>query len=305
MVLTSSPPHSVHAIGWYLKTRHSIPWTIDLRDPMTFGLRSHGSRALERSYFEAADRIILNTPGAQRAFESVYPQFADKGWVIPNGFDPDDYQTSPKPRGAECTILHAGETYADRDPKLLFDAIARCRQAGTLKPVRLEFLGRQNNDYDPVAYCRERGIQDMVEFRGQVPHAEVAKSLQRADVLLLLDNPGRVTGVPAKLYEYLAAKRQILALTEPAGDSAWLLRETGVSHQLAAPGDAEGIATALARVLGDDGSNIGDQLSDRVLGFSRQALTQELSDAMREVLEGGRGGRRAAASDQAHDGPRR
>ena len=36
----------------------------------------------------------------------------------------------------------------------------------------------------------------------------------QADVLLLLDTPGRQAGVPAKLYEYIGAGRPILALAE-------------------------------------------------------------------------------------------
>ena len=73
----------------------------------------------------------------------------------------------------------------------------------------------------------------------------------QADLLLLLDTPGRRAGVPAKLYEYIGAGRPILALAEPESDVAWVLRESGVAHRVAPPLDPEAIRRALTELLQD------------------------------------------------------
>jgi len=36
-ILTTSPPHSTHLLGYYLKKKYGIPWVMDLRDSMSIG----------------------------------------------------------------------------------------------------------------------------------------------------------------------------------------------------------------------------------------------------------------------------
>jgi hypothetical protein len=52
--------------------------------------------------------------------------------------------------------------------------------------------------------------------------------MQQSDGLLVLQAANCNYQVPAKLYEYLRARRPILALTDPQGDTAAVLRAAGV-----------------------------------------------------------------------------
>jgi hypothetical protein len=71
--------------------------------------------------------------------------------------------------------------------------------------------------------------------------------LRSADLLFLPMHampPGSRAGlIPAKTYEYLAARRPILAAV-PEGDARDLLEESGAAT-LVAPGDAEGLLRAV------------------------------------------------------------
>jgi glycosyltransferase involved in cell wall biosynthesis len=87
-----------------------------------------------------------------------------------------------------------------------------------------------------------------VELRGQVPYSEALAEMRRANILLLLDSPGRRAGVPAKLYEYLGSGRPVLALAEPDGDTAVVLQRSGVLHRVVAPGDVAAIRQALVEL---------------------------------------------------------
>jgi hypothetical protein len=51
----------------------------------------------------------------------------------------------------------------------------------------------------------------------------------RADALLVLQAANCNEQIPAKLYEYLRAGRPILALTDPRGDTAQVMREAGLN----------------------------------------------------------------------------
>jgi hypothetical protein len=70
------------------------------------------------------------------------------------------------------------------------------------------------------------------------------------DGLLLLQASSCNHQVPAKIYEYLRAKRPILALTDPAGDTAQVLRDARLDA--IEPLDDEGrIAGGILRFLED------------------------------------------------------
>jgi hypothetical protein len=98
-----------------------------------------------------------------------------------------------------------------------------------------------------------------------------------SEILLLIDSPGRRIGVPAKLYEYIGARRPILALAESDGDVAWVLRESGVPHRIAPVTDTHKIRHALHELL--------KEYSDRKVPasdpkassrFTREMLTRQL-----------------------------
>ena len=109
----------------------------------------------------------------------------------------------------------------------------------------------------------------------------------QADVLLLLDTPGRRAGVPAKLYEYIGAGRPILALAELDSDVAWVLRESGVAHRIAPPLDAEAIRRALTELLQDPATaRCGGQPRLVQPRFTREQLAGELAGLLDSCLEG-------------------
>src|SRR5207249_2180145 len=156
-----------------------------------------------------------------------------------NGFDPRIGETKYAAPGDSCLrLLHAGELYAGRDPLPLLDALARANnEAPTGRAYELHILGRNDSGVNLSS--------DFVVQHGQKAYQETLHAMERADVLVLFDSPGRKNGVPAKLYEYFRAERPILALAEPDGDTAAMLRASGVRHRIVAPKDSPQIRQAL------------------------------------------------------------
>ena len=71
-----------------------------------------------------------------------------------------------------------------------------------------------------------------------------------ADGLMILQARNCNEQIPAKLYEYLRARRPVVGLADPEGDTALTLRRFGVAH-IAALEDADAIAATLATFIGD------------------------------------------------------
>jgi glycosyltransferase involved in cell wall biosynthesis len=307
VVMTSSPPHSVHWLGLLLQRRHRLPWLADFRDPWV--TNNAGVRRLsavwqariwgERLVVARADRIVMNTPLARDGLQRAFPRHRQKIAAVTNGYDPERFGAPadvPPPRG-QLTLLHAGELYSGRDPRPLLDALAelaRDRPADA-PSFRLKLLGQSTeNRFDLQEAIAQRGLADHVELGGQVPYAAALDAMKRADVLLVLDTPGRRVSIPAKLYEYLGAQRPILALAEPDSDTAWALRESGVVHRVAPPRDVARIRTALEELRAGlcDGAFAAAH-DGRPAVFTREAMARALADNLDRCL-----GRRAGAGSE-------
>ncbi len=264
-ILTSGPPHCVHVLGHYLKRSAGLPWIADFRDPWIndgspkrLNLAQRWALGWERRVFRNADLILANAPNACRMFQEAHREAHGKIVTLTNGFDPrpawgqafQPGQSAPmrdcqagKP-GSTFRLLHAGEIYAGRSPAPLLEALATLNGNG---PTHLfQVLGRC--DADLSALVQKRGWADFVRMEGQRPYEETLDSLSTADILVLFDSPGRRIGVPAKLYEYLGAGRPILALAEPDGDTAAILRSSGVLHRIAPPKETAKIGRAIAEL---------------------------------------------------------
>ena len=72
--------------------------------------------------------------------------------------------------------------------------------------------------------------------------------MMRADGLLVLQARNCNEQIPAKVYEYLRCRRPIIALTDPPGDTAEMLRRAGIDN-IARLDSSEDIAHELRRFL--------------------------------------------------------
>jgi hypothetical protein len=104
-------------------------------------------------------------------------------------------------------------------------------------------------DFSVRASIEANGLGDLTEFIEYLPHAEVVRLQQKAQVLLLVINnsPNARTIVPGKLYEYLGSRRPMLAIGHRDSDSAMVIRKTGAGEVLEYD-DVDGLT---ARLLND------------------------------------------------------
>jgi hypothetical protein len=116
-----------------------------------------------------------------------------------------------------------------------------------------------------------------------VRYREALSEMLRADGLLLLQASNCNEQIPAKLYEYLRARRPVLALTDPGGDTAKALRQ-GAVDAIARLDDEGAIAQLLLRFVGGD--HRGMIAADAaVAGASRVARTEQLAALLDRISE--------------------
>lgn len=150
------------------------------------------------------------------------------------------------------------------------------------RKLRLVFVGPFPPGYE--SFIRQLHLSDVVQVVGRVPHDEALRRMVGADALLLVlaQSEAAKSWVPAKTYEYLYARRPVLALV-PEGEARRILRAAGVGIAVD-PDDIQGIAAAVEKLLAD-----GFQVDhdDRVIAnYDRRVLTARLKTVFDEAVAG-------------------
>jgi len=255
------PIASAHLIGLALQRLTGLPWIADLRDPMiddaypTDPWMRKAAAWVERRTVRHATRIVCTTPGAVRSYRLRYPELPPERFcLIENGYDEEEFThavAQARPAGGPFTLLHSGIVYpSERDPGPLFAALGQLKRQGALDAAGFRLVLRASVHEDLLQrLATEHGIGDLVEIAPALPYRAALAEMLGADGLLVLQAANCNDQVPAKLYEYLRAGRPVLALTDPAGDTAALMRAAAIDT-VAALDDAAAIAAALLRFLG-------------------------------------------------------
>ena len=189
----------------------------------------------------------------------------------------------------QLTLIHSGILYSEeRDPRAFFAALRRLKSAGAIiahaSRVRIVLRATGSESYYQ-AMLDELGIADIVALVPPVPYRAALQEMLTADGLLLFQAAVANHQVPAKLYEYMRAGRPILALTDPAGDTAQLLREMGCAH-IADIADAASIHRTLTSFIEDWKAQrlqgVDRRVADR---FSRRSRTRELAELLDQLTQ--------------------
>ena len=289
VVLTTSPPGSVHLVGAAVKRATGAKWVADLRDSLA--LHAHrssegvGARAKQKARAGIAHLVARQADAIVTAAEAITVEtqgLSPRGPVvtIPNGCDFDDFAGLTYTRGDRFRLTHAGSFFGKRDPKPFLQALA----ASGLDDVTVRFLG----DFRPGdrEFMESLGRADRIELSEHVPRRESLRLQRDSDALLLLipDAGGRGRGVlSGKVFEYLAAERPVLAVVPPDGAAAQLVRDTGAGV-VAAPEDVDGIRAALVELHAQwragrlDGTPLSQDWRDKL---SRATRVEELAELLK------------------------
>ena len=292
VVLTTSPPGSVHLIGAAVKKATGAKWVADLRD--SIALHPHrstegiGARAKQKARAGVAHLVARQADAIVTAAEAITEETrglnpAARVTTIANGSDFDDFAGLTYARTDRFRLTHTGSFFGQRDPKPFLRALA----ASGLEDVVVRFVG----DFRPGdrEFLDSLELGDRVELIDYVPRRESLRLQRDSDALLLLipEAGGRGRGVlSGKVFEYIAAERPILAVVPPDGAAAGLIRDTGAG--VVAPAeDVDAIRAALvdlhARWRGGelDGPPLTDEWRDRL---SRASRVEDLAELLKGLV---------------------
>ena len=232
-IITTGPPHSLHLIGLQLKKNKSLKWITDFRDPWTsigyhkkLRLTARSKRKhkqLEREVMAQADHIITTSETTLMEFMEISET---PGTVITNGYE-GDYDGGV-PLDSNFTLSHIGSLLSGRNPKNLWKVLSELvlENRDFDQKLRLQLAGTVSDDI--LESIKSYGLWDNTELLGYLSHKEALALQRRSQVLLLVEIDSEETRgiLPGKLYEYMAAKRPILALGPKLWEANRIISET-------------------------------------------------------------------------------
>lgn len=323
VILATMSPFETSEAAARLATRLRVPWVADLRDPWAldemsvYPTRWHRARELRRMRrcLSSASLVIMNAPEAARALGLSFPEFAERTIVITNGFDADDFLGDPAARSDDrFRIVHTGSLHValgaaharrrwlrrwtggervpidilTRSHVYLLRALEKWRTESPDEATRTELIlagDLSTADRDAV---ERSAVADLVRTTGYLSHSESVELLRSADLLFLpmhaLPRGERARIVPGKTYEYLAAKRPILAAV-PEGDARDFVLASGLG-EVCEPDDVDSMAAILRRRFEAKraGREVVPAPDSFFRHFERRKLTEGLARALSSMV---------------------
>ena len=232
-VISTGPPHSSHLIGMTAHKASGLPWVVDMRDPWVEvyyrdqmyegAIAKRIQTRLERKVLSTASAVISVSRhlgvGFKRRVNMRHYE------TIPNGYDPADIpqDTSSVREQDAFVIAYVGTYNLLTHPEGFVAALQQLRPS---IPIEVHLVGKV--DSEALEAYRAKGVS--VKGVPYLSHGKAIAYMQSVDVLMLAlprvysDSAAGI--VSGKAFEYISARRPILAFGPTEGDLADLLNQT-------------------------------------------------------------------------------
>ncbi|WP_019028735.1 glycosyltransferase [Colwellia piezophila] len=279
------PVLTAHWIARKLQKKYNIPWVADFRDPLQCRYDQSAQRYawlkkwMERSIIKHADKVVFTSNRAAALYRELYPnQDPNKFITIENGYYLSEELSQSTPLKREkFQLLYSGSLYANgRDPKQLFLALALLKKQGVISPDNFILTFRPGKKDAFQTLLAELAISELVEFLPSTSFDGAVAEMQQSSATVLIQDDIFHRQIPGKIYDYISAKRPILAITPRNSATADLVVDLLFGTSVWGVNE---IATGLKFML----ENNIDCSAD-IEQYSRKEKTQELVNIFNKII---------------------
>ncbi|MCW2960845.1 MAG: group 1 glycosyl transferase [Thermoleophilia bacterium] len=314
IVISSSPPETTHLIARDVARKLDIPWVADFRDSWLDLPHLRMDRLDVRLKHAVNARLARATLRHAAAITTVSePLAADLRarhsgldvHVLENGVEFEAVRRAQqrsdgfRDRG-RFVVAYTGNFFGLQSPAAFLDAVelASDRDRAFADDLLVRFVGglKPADRARIDASARLRGVTELAGF---LRHDDVLATQHAADLLLLYVAPGRGSqGIyTGKVFEYVAARRPVLAQAPSDNVASALLERAGLTTAPGArvdphdvPGTADALLAAWSAWRAADGANGGRtpdvEITQDVLdSVSRERVARRLADLLTHLRD--------------------
>jgi glycosyltransferase involved in cell wall biosynthesis len=221
LVIASAPPMAALHAASKIASEASCPWIADMRDLWTGDPNRHTPLVLRPIDRRLERRVLSSAAAVTTVAESLADDLRRLAPAVPvvalrNGFDDRWLRLGDEPPNEPPTVVFTGTLTSNTGRSLdeLCDVAAELqvmRRNGSRTPT-IEIYGAL--DPSIPALLATRSVGDVIRLNGVVSAETTRQAQHQASALLSLswESPRDYTNLPAKLFEYAAAKRPVLHL---------------------------------------------------------------------------------------------
>ena len=225
-IISSSSPVTAHIIATKIKEKYRVPWIADLRYLWTQNhnyfypwWRKIFDQKLELKTMSSADCLI--TVSYSLAEKLMQMHKGKKVLTVTNGFDPEKINEPAVNLTNKFTITYAGNFYIGKqDPTKILAVLSDLISKKEINEddVELRFLGLEN--YWLQKEIEKYKISSFVKQLGKFSNKISLEKQKESQLLLFLnwEDKNQKGIYTTKFFEYLAAKRPIIATGGFGGD---------------------------------------------------------------------------------------
>lgn len=218
LIVTTSPPPSIHQIGMLLKKRHGITWVADFRDMwVSRPIEDAYSNQRQRDYSQEALSQYRETADVMIGVNESVANYVGARHIVSNGVDPLTYSawdSAPNQTDNIFRVGYLGTTDTGQTLKPFIKSLADAlHQTGkSAKDAKVVFVGKANATLLRELFANEDMLESL-ELAGYLPRREAVVNLSSVDVLLATlpdDRLAHVTG--SKIFDYLVSGKPVITI---------------------------------------------------------------------------------------------
>ena len=238
IIVTGPPFRIVYYVTQLKQEFKQVTFISDLRDlwasdtEMSAFARLNKKRKSQEFLYQQA--AVRNSDSIFTVAEKMRAYFAslssiDNCILIPNGFDPSDYEknelTDVQTSTDKVNFIFTGTVYNNLDYILIpfFEGLAqlKLKSPHLYEYLNFEFYGKFPEKYKTYIY--EFGLNDKVIVKGEKPYSYVTEKLKRSHYAVLFLNNVYNYSFSTKFCEYLAHKKKILVVSSKGDTSDYVV----------------------------------------------------------------------------------
>jgi glycosyltransferase involved in cell wall biosynthesis len=284
ILITTSPPVSIHQLGLAIAGKGNVSWIADFRDiwgSLSLEDQSDAFRARAESYLteitDAANLITATSPLTIDYLQTEINAAADYHF-LPNGYDESDFATPVVERSQSFGLYGTLNRLIGVEKLLDWISLLRNSTPDLRASIRhIGYLDLPNLDDILARY----GMRDDFLSLGYLPHYESIQAVRSnaANLIMLSDELDTSYIIPSKLFELLRAEPPVLAILPPGNAARLLLEKYNFSDVFVIDGVAE-LGDALSRLR----SHSSRQMRAGVARFERREEMSGLLNRLEELL---------------------
>jgi len=296
LIFTTIPPNSVSLIGEELNNITKLPWVCDIRDEWTTDLnrktqiskmnpvRLEKEKEIERRVLNVSSHITIISNLAKNRLAEFNEFKREKITVISNGYDSDDFREfkyNLPVQGDKLKILYSGNLSTRSFTSFLI-ALRNLEESNKIDPsiIEINFITSSGS-----RRLKEINNSEILKFSPYIEHDELIKELSNYHILLLYVDPDEPTTITGKIFEYLAARRNIFAVVPKDGVAASIITKCKAGI-ISSSDNIKEIEENFLYVYQQWQENklVYAGIEEEIIKYDRKALTEKLTEIFNYVV---------------------